>query len=723
MYPSRLFLTNGIVSMELDTRSGEVLAFVREDTADNAIKNFIRPVTGILDGIIYIDGEKKHLSIPRYAQIRRDPALSPNIRVEQTESEARATIHYPFLVADGEKTAVSAFVEITLPEGDCRTRWTLTLDNPSADEIESVSFPQLSGMWLGEDWQKDILVFPRNVGEKLIDPTTTLASPQPKITWKWQEYLYSYNLGCGNAPRDERGLYSLTRNYAGGCSMLWMDLYNETENTGIYLTCRDPEMLLKGINVSTLGPASPGIGMGITHYPCLKNGKWSSGECIAAFHRGDWHWAADEYRAYRSSVDRPKLPQNALPQWFQSSVGLMAHYDFKYQSGDIVHTFQDIPALFDRMQETGLDNLFIAGWHKNGFDNGFPIYRIDESLGTEEELKAGIDYVHAKGGHVTFYVNSRLCNTAYEENAERVQKSTVMNRDGSRCIEGYGAAEIEFATLCMNEKDWREQLVSDVGHLVKDLGADGIYFDQLCSPSLLCFHPEHTEHAGNPAAWNQGYEKLLQAMHTELGGTALLSEGCCDIFGKGLSGQLISTLHRPLQSCFPEIYKYTFPQEILVDMMVPHRHSAMRAEVVARKSTFLLYRAFVLGCYFWCYDLEEDNTFERDPEQKARLMRTVALRQQWLQRYGQGTFRDQEGIQNAKDKLYKRFDIEGGILVACADEKGLKGELSVSVQAHAEKVYLLTDTAPAPVEIPFSRENDRITVDLPDTELALIVIQ
>ena len=76
-------------------------------------------------------------------------------------------------------------------------------------------------------------------------------------------------------------------------------------------------------------------------------------------------------------------------------------------------------------------------------------------------------------------------------------------------------------------------------------------------------------------------------------GVAMLYEGVSDIYGWGVSGQLISTMFNANSA--PEMYKYTFPGEVLVDMMNARRNSGMRAEHVARKSTMLLYRAFVCG--------------------------------------------------------------------------------------------------------------------------------
>ena len=79
-------------------------------------------------------------------------------------------------------------------------------------------------------------------------------------------------------------------------------------------------------------------------------------------------------------------------------------------------------------------------------------------------------------------------------------------------------------------------------------------------------------------------------------------------------------------------------------MMNPRRHSAMRPEHIARHSTEFLYKAFVMGSYFWCYDLEWDNTWRRDPEQAQRLKKVIALRVRWLENYGHGRFTDTVGI-------------------------------------------------------------------------------
>ena len=723
MYHSRLLLTNGVISLELDALNGEILGFIRESTMDNAAKNYFRDAAGILDGTVYVGNEKKHLNIPRFAQISEDVTLTPKITVTDTT----AVIEYPYLVANGEKIDISAKVRIELAENDCCSYWYLTLDNKSGCEIQSCKFPQLNGLWLGEDWKENTLIFPRVAGLKMDDPTGTLAQPPIRMTWKWQEYLHNYFLGSQPAAKDDRGLYVLSANHTGGCSMLWMDLYSKEENTGIYITCRNRDLRQKAISACALGPYNPGVGLGIDHFPCLINGIWESQECVLAFHEGDWHWAADEYRTARQENPNPVCENNPVPEWFKKSPGLVAHYDFMYQGGKIVHTFADLPALYEKAKSQGYNHLLVAGWNDHGFDDGFPLYRPSSELGTEEELKKAIADIKADGGHICFYLNSRLCNVGYPQNKERVEKSCAMNRDGSLKIENYGAKGVDFATLCMSEPSWRKQLVEDITYLVKEIGIDSVYLDQLAmATSVLCYHPNHQDHAGDPAAWNQGYEKLLEELRNAVPDCPILYEGCCDVFGSGVAAQLISTVRRPAVGALAEVYKYTFPEQILTDMLNPRRYSAMRAEHMARKSVWLLYKSFVLGTYFWCYDLEEDNTFSRDPAQEERMRKTVALRKAWLERWGHGIFRDQEDLEGVgEDALIKKYDIENGVLVACADEHGLHDTVFLKwTRSKKVRITLMTEECLIPVVKKTKVGKDGyVRLDLPSTELALLAVE
>ena len=731
MYQSRLHLTNGIVSVALDALSGEMLEFVRESTADNCIKNHVRRTWSLLDGLLLTDQAPLRFHGPRYRDIRADPSLTPIIETQQLEQSACARIHYPHLLAGTEKLDLSAEITIRLNPGDCRTVWTLTLDNRTGCEMDDIAFPCIDGAWLGEEWENDVLVYPHFAGCRIDNPTDQLASAPRLIHWKWQEYIHEYNVGQATGIRDERGAYVLRLNYSGQASMLWMDLFDSQEGTGIYLTCRNSHLTMKSLRMESFGSEDPGAGLAILHRPGMKNGVWHSDACVLAFHEGDWHWAADDYRAWFSTLVR-RDPGNHRPAWFEKSPGLIAHYDFQYQGGGIVHTFREIPELMREAQQLGFNHLLLAGWHEGGFDFGFPHYRPNPLLGTEEELKNALAACHEMGGHVCFYINSRLCNTGFEDEQERIRKSAVMRRDGSLHIEKYGADDISFASLCINDTAWRRSLFNTVHNLTHEFGADGIYLDQLAmANSCKCYHPGHEEHRGNPCAWNQGYEKLLGELQADYApeGMALIFEGCNDAFGPYASGQLISELRCPLHSRMPEVYRYTFPDQMLVDMMNPRRNSAMRPEHIARHSTELLHRAFTMGAYLWCYDLYMDNTFRRDPEQYARLQKLVALRRSWLEHYGQGLFTDTVGLGSIPEgMLAKRYLIDRGLLIACASENGLAGSIPVQWDAPAPpECEIMTSQSPEPArllcELHETDGTSWVSVGLPDDELAVIVLR
>ncbi len=733
MYQSRLHATNGLVSVAVDALSGELLELTLERTGDNLIKNHIADAPVPLRAELYI-GEAKHVACPaRYAQIREDAALAPKIAIDQATDHARVTIDYPALVSAEGTFPIAARITIDLPAGECRTLWNLSIQHHEADmEVQRVLFPYVSGMWLGDTWEDDTLVMPLHAGERVVNPVETLSAKPRAIQWKWQEYRYTYPIGGPYGVPDERGAYVHELPYSGAGSMLWLDLYDEGENAGLYLTCRNEGFAMKAIRAETFGADSPGMGVSVVHYPCLRAGAWQSEACVIALHEGNWHWAADDYRAYREAIPRPTASGHR-PKWFEKSPGLVTHYDLQYQSGGIVHKYSDIPALYEKALAMGIDHVMFAGWHEGGFDCGFPEYRFNPNLGTEQEFIDAIQTVRKAGGHVAFYLNSRLCNISLPERQETVKNSTVMHRDGSLQVEKYGAADISFASFCNQDPVWREEFVGRIKYLTDTVGADSMYLDQMAmAQSLLCYHPGHTEHAGNPAGWNQGYEKMLAAMRAnyDKDGMAMLYEGCSDIHGPGVSGQLISTMFWTYSGAYPEVYKYTFPDQILVDMMNPRRNTGMRAEHIARKSTFLLYRAFVVGSYLWIYDLEWDNTFDRDPEQAARLRKQIALRRAWLENYGQGRFVDTVGLGPVPEgMLVKRFELDGGVLIAYANEKHVPGQWTVDWPYEREpSVMMRTDERPleeVPASYSFRVQNGKgiVTLNAPPQELAVFVIR
>lgn len=748
MYHSRLHATNGVTSLALDAVSGGWLELVCEDAQDNYIKNHLVAEQSPFRLTLHTAQGAVQACPATSAEIGQNPALKPTITIDQQADRASVAVDYPAVIADNEPLAIRVHVLAQLLPGDERIRLTMQVDNQSAAEVERALFPCVNGLWLGETWKDDALYMPKHAGQRVVNPVDTLAEPPCRVHWKWQEYDYAPSLNGPSGKLDERGAYVWELNYSGECTMLWLDLFDETENDGLYLTCRNASGRMKTLRAESFGPLNPGLNVAIGHYLFLQNGNsWESEECIVAPHRGSWHWAADDYRTWREAtpVVEPDGARHVVPlaadgtgplhpAWIDHSPGLMAHYDFQYQTGGIVHTYRDIPRLYEEAKAFGLNHILLSGWNESGFDYGFPQYRPNPLLGTEDELREGVRTVIAAGGHVSFYVNARLCNTSFPDREMLWKQGGIKNRNGSPYLEQYGSRNQFFASMCSQAELWQQELLSAFHWLTHDIGADSLYLDQLAmATSCLCFSDAHDDHPGVRDGWNTGLRRLLARMAQDAppAGVALLVEGANDTYCPGLSGGLVTTMFYDHCGAFPEMYRYTFPKQPLIDMMNPRRHSGMRPEILARRACKLLYRAFVDGMYLWSYDLYEDNCYRPNDPQTPRVKRVHALRREWLARCGRGIFRDQLGLSVADcpGAMLRRYDLpDGSVLIACAQEGGLSGEISIQLDPGTWHATALTDDDPQQEHTlapRFYTQSDRCTatLSLPGIELAVLVLR
>ena len=458
MYQSRIRISNGIVTLAVDTGTGELIELVNERNGDNLIKNHY-PEKHQPMSLFVRNRDNVYAVFPAdNARINRDPSLSPEISVRNDNGSKTIRVTYKKLASDTAAVNIGAAYEAELPDGSHEIKWRLSIDNRSGDIVEKVLFPAIYGVYLGETWRDDSLAYPYNSGELIRNPVETYEKEPSVIGWKWQNYYYSYimdGVGCAKGPD---GSYVREVSHSGPLSMMWLDYFEN--GSGLYLACDDKSSKVASLRAETFGRTRPGMGFSIVHYPFAGEGLWNSPECIAAVHDGDWHWAADCYRrALARQEDKTLL---SVPSWFTQSPGLAAHYDFKYQCGGIVHKFADIPKLFDKAQQLGLDHLLLAGWHIDGFDNGFPQYKPDPDLGTSEELAAAVHEVRRKGGHVSFYINSRLSNDRYDHLENQREQWGAKDADGNIYREKYGDSGISFSVMCPNEVGWRKTITASV---------------------------------------------------------------------------------------------------------------------------------------------------------------------------------------------------------------------------------------------------------------------
>lgn len=722
MYQSRYHYENELLSVAIDSLTGELLELIYKPTGENFIKNSCFLLHQPFQLFTSLKGEKIRLFGGDTYSIARDAQLKPHITHDETENALRIQVSYDKLT-DGEKSyKIPLCYQIELPKNAAELHWRLSLSNCQPELlIEDLRFPCLNGVYLGDTWEDDTLVYPYNAGIKIQNPVGFFSEKSPCIYWKWQEYRYVYSLGNIAAGPDEDGLYAMDFSYSGPLSMTWLDYYGE--DLGIYFANHDSLPHNCSLRAETYGVGSPGMNFSFVHHPyCENGGSWNSPPLVTAVHRGDWHQGAEIYRSFRQNNVPPEKTKR--PRWFEQSPGLVAHYDFKYQNGGIVHRYKDIPCLLDEAREMGLNHLLLAGWHHDGFDHGFPEYHADADLGTEEEFREAVSTVRQKGGHLSFYINSRIANTKYDPTGAFTAENVVLQQDGSPFVEAAGNRDLNFAVMCVHSPEWRNRLQSAVQYATERIGADGVYLDQLAmAPPCICHNPAHG-HSWND--WNEGYRSFLKQINNKTSTDApmsIVAEGVSDAYNADVSGFLVSTFSYYCTGAFPELYKYTFPEQILVDMLYPESNMAMRPVHIGQASTDIINKAFVTGSYFWVYDLVDDNTFHRDPKQLRYLKDIITLRTYWLETFGHGIFRDTDGLLEIPGALIKRFELPGGLLLAVAQKQAACGECSMeySSQIAGAAVYTVKETAVQKRPLSFSAQEGKVTFSLPQDPISLIV--
>lgn len=611
MFVSRFHFEYENIHLAIDSLTGELLELFTLDKNDNIIKNSMLDTVGTFALQCCIDGEDFTFSPPDSRAAIADATLRCTVNEELTPDGLRVTVSYPTLKS-GDKVFPAEFTYTALLKGS-EIEWSCRVGGNAALGLKRVAFPIINGVWFGSDWRAHTLYYPILGGQRIVNPVEALTEEPEIIDWRWQEYRYKYLLkGMPGGALEEI--------YPGALSMSWISV--DSPSQSMYFGVHSPNAKPVAIRVGCMGKGNPGLCVGSAYPLNIEGREWTSPVTVTWLHSGDWHDGAQRYRSFRTPFLAKQKPS---PEWLKSSAGLVAHYDFKYQNGGIVHRYKDIPTLAAEAKEMGYNHMLFAGWHKDGFDCGFPMYRYDEELGTEEELINGIRIAKEMGVHVTFYLNIRIHNRAY--NTDTVDEMAIMNRDGTVDSVTFGNPDISFSVMCPGSEMWQELFCDAIRRVTEEYGADGVYLDQLSCNLELCYNPRHNHEFDS---WSDNYNTILDRIATRYrqncGGELFISgEWAGDSHGSFTDCSLLQTFFKHTVGAFPEMYIYTFPTHTVVDMLYPSKNLAMRPVHVAQASRKLMARLFCNGSYFWVYDLVDDNTFKRDPEGMKELEKISTL--------------------------------------------------------------------------------------------------
>jgi len=194
-----------------------------------------------------------------------------------------------------------------------------------------------------------------------------------------------------------------------------------------------------------------------------------------------------------------------------------------------------------------------------------------------------------------------------------------------------------------------------------------------------------------------------------------MGEWICDLFGGTVSYQLNQVWMANKVGGTLDVFRYTFPEFGIVEMIYPEKNMAMRCSHVAKESRKMMADVFTTGCYVWLYELEEDNTFTRDEESFAVAKQLMALRTVQNAEYFDYLYVDTDGIR-ADDEIarVRRFENKNGkSLLAVFRMKDDEAYVTLGFEASAATVITANERVALPVE------NGKIK--LPEAKACLIV--
>lgn len=153
-------------------------------------------------------------------------------------------------------------------------------------------------------------------------------------------------------------------------------------------------------------------------------------------------------------------------------------------------------------------------WHNHPFDTNYPEY-----FPAQPGFKDMIRESQRLGAHVTPYINGRLWDTANHTYSELGGSGASCRKpDGTLYTEVYSSKVLNTVT-CPSSPIWRGVLTSLNKRILKELGTDGVYMDQIgCAASEPCYAEDHSHAKGGGGWWPESYRSMLTDMRRDIYG-------------------------------------------------------------------------------------------------------------------------------------------------------------------------------------------------------------
>ncbi|HZQ26773.1 MAG TPA: DUF6259 domain-containing protein [Acidimicrobiales bacterium] len=678
-------LDNGLLRLGFSPGGG-LVSFVPARTGDEYLKGLREPVSPFT---VYVDapgaavpgGDGEEPSgdivelVERYVRPAGEVEAVP-VAARVSVAAGVATVRCDEVrTTTGEVLAVGATLRVALVPGQAESTWSVTVDNRTDDRtVYAVTVPRLHGLRLGTRFEDDALYCPFRGGERFPSAVQDFADMA-------EGRLPAAEMGQPRVrTRDGRYVYELP--YAGRASMPWFTYVDGDPGSsdGVYLASHDPEFLVTVLHADTAGPGAGAMNLELRKWVTVGPGSsWTSAEYVVAATGSDWHAAAARYRAWFDT----QVPLSFHGGALRDTVGVYLPF-MKVADGRVAYRYDDLPALYERAAAAGLDQLMPYGWMAGGFDTTYPEFFPDIELGGPMAMARAHDGVHARGGRVVTYLNSRIFNRRVSCFDRVGAPWAAKAHDGTAWSERYGAES--FAVMCPGAPGWAALLADLAENMVRAYGTDVVYFDQLAAMAVPCHDPAHGH--DQTGLRNQQYAAVLAgaaaACRSANPEVAFSIEQASDLFAPHVLFQgTLGVWLAGTRFNFPELYKFTFPEVLGLSFVfftqrLPGSLFSPFPLLSRDEAEAWLCRDILSGAVFGTLD----ENFADQPwwDEAVGLLALRRAATPWI---GHGVFRDDVDVVNAPEGMeVKTYSLDGDVLVGVSNPSLVPGA-RVAVRAPA----------------------------------------
>ncbi|MBQ0111031.1 MAG: hypothetical protein KBS41_03790, partial [Oscillospiraceae bacterium] len=314
----------------------------------------------------------------------------------------------------------------------------------------------------------------------------------------------------------------------------FMAYYNDI--SGLYFAAHDKDDNLKGINfVGENG----GIKLEFRHFTGSDFGAAYKMEysMVADFFEGDWYDAAEIYRGWFESLNKPEfvqIEQNPkLPQWYGDSPVVITYpvrgkHDTDVMNPNKLFPYINVMPHVEKFEKAFGSKVMILLMHWEGTAPWAPPI-VWPPFGGEEELKKLIDALHERGDLAGVYcsglgwtIDSHLTDYNTKNQFEQQNLADEM------CLSP--KQTLPFSAICNGQREGydmcpsREFTVNTLKEQVENMVGAGLDYVQLMDQnhggtSYFCYSHKHG-HPPVPGKWQvDAVKKMLETVQTNAGQT------------------------------------------------------------------------------------------------------------------------------------------------------------------------------------------------------------